>query len=55
MKRKLYKLFKWFFQDYIDEEISKHVRDRTNELHESYQFAKRMDRLISQRKNTPTG
>lgn len=55
MKHKLYMLFKWFFQDYINEEINEHVRNRTNELHESYQFAMRMNKLLVQRKNTPTG
>ncbi len=55
MKRFLFKLFKVFFKEQLDREIAEHVQRRTDELHESYLFAKRMDRLISQRKNTPPG
>jgi len=55
MKHMLYKLFKLFFQDYIEREISWHVQRRTDELHDSYQYAKRIDKLLVQRKNTPTG
>lgn len=55
MKHMLYRLFKRFFKDYIDLEIQEHVQRRTDELHESYQYAMRMNKLLVQRKNTPTG